>query len=204
MSATSENHSPSINSRSVQDLRIARIYAQALWNIANKEDKVGEVVEEYQALVRDVLDKDPDLERFFGLVSISQGQRARLLERVFKGRISELLYNFLSTLNAHDRLGLVRAALVAFQAIQAEEEGRIPVTVKTAVRLDDAGRRAVLEMLRERMRIKPELTEEVDPDVLGGVWLRVGDTVYDRTVRTGLGQLRDNILARRTYEIQGG
>jgi F-type H+-transporting ATPase subunit delta len=79
----------------------------------------------------------------------------------------------------------------------------VAVLVRSAVELP-ADRRAALEQtLKRRFNITPKIRFEVDPDILGGLWIRLGDTVYDRTVRWNLNRLKANILARKSHEVQG-
>ncbi|MFO0945283.1 MAG: F0F1 ATP synthase subunit delta [Planctomycetota bacterium] len=63
---------------------------------------------------------------------------------------------------------------------------------------------AVTKLIETKLKVKPDLTTEVDPRILGGLWMRVGDKVYDRSVRWNLNQLRESILTRSSHEIQSG
>lgn len=189
---------------SVEELRLARVYAEAVWAVASKQNAAHELLEEFESLIKDVIDPQPELEIFLTLASISQERRGELLEKVFKGRASELLYSFLRTLNQHDRLGLLQAVGICLRQILDESEGRVPVLVRTAVSLDKDQLDAVVKLLETKLKVKPDLTTEVDPRILGGLWMRVGDKVYDRSVRWNLNQLRESILTRSSHEIQSG
>lgn len=192
------------NAPSVEELRIARVYAEAVWEIAKRDGVETELLEELESLVHDVLDRQPDLELFFGLASISQDQRVQLIEKIFRGRASELNYEFMLTLNQHERLGLLRAVAVNLRDIWEESQGKTPVLVRSAVPLGDEQVDAIQDLLVRQFQIKPELKTEVDPRLLGGLWLRVGDMVYDRSVRSNLNRLRETILTRSSHEIQSG
>jgi F-type H+-transporting ATPase subunit delta len=188
----------------VQELQVARVYAEAVWNLAVQQGQQAEFLEEYDSLLKDVLDAEPQLEIFFGLGSISEDRKSALIDSIFKGRASDLLYHFLKTLNAHDRLGLLRAVGVCLHQLQDAALGRVPVLIKSAVPLSSDQLQAVEAMLTQKLNITPRTETEVDPELLGGLWIRVGDMVYDRTVRWNLNQLRENILARSSHEIQSG
>lgn len=190
--------------QSVQELQIARVYAEAVWNLAAKENAQESFLEEYDSLLHDVLDPEPQLETFFELDSISEDRKAALIDSIFKGRASDLLYNFLRTLNAHDRLGLLRAVGTCLHQLNDAAQGRVSVLVKSAVALTEDQLAAVRAMLADKFRIQPNIETQVDPELLGGLWIRVGDVVYDRSVRWNLNQLRENILARSSHEIQSG
>ncbi|MGL5096867.1 MAG: F0F1 ATP synthase subunit delta, partial [Planctomycetia bacterium] len=99
------------------------------------------------------------------------------------------------------RLGVLRSVARRLQERWDESRGRVAVVARTAAPLAGDQVTALLNMLRERFKIEPVLKTEVDPGLLGGLWLRVGDTVYDQSLLAGLNQLRDNILARSSNEV---
>ena len=179
----------------VDELKGAHIYADAVWNLAMQQDAGAQLIEEFRSLVHDVLDQQPELERFFKLGAISQDQRERLIQTAFAGRASQLLVEFLRTLNHHDRLGLLRAILLCLEELWSKAQGKVPVLVRSAVPLAADQLDKVQTMLVQRFGIVPDLQTETDPDLLGGLWIRVGDTVYDRSVRSNLRKLTENILA---------
>lgn len=189
---------------SVEQMKIARVYAQAAWAAASKQNAQASLVEEIDSVVADVLDGHPQLEILFDLGTVSQERRSAILRDVFEGRASPLVYNFLRTLNAHDRLGLLRAVALSLREIQSAAEGKTPVLVRTAKPLTEAQAQKIHSLLVDNFAVRPALSTEVDPRLLGGLWLRVGETVYDRSVRRDLEQLSDSILTRSSNEIQSG
>ena len=193
-----------VGSPSIDELQVGRVYAKALWNLAVEREMAEALIEEYRSLVADVLDREPELEVFFSLGSLGQERRAEMLEHIFAGRASELLYDFLRTLNRHDRLGVLRAVGILLDEMWERSRGMVPVIVRTAKPLPTEQVETVRSMVAKRFGIKPDLKLETDPTLLGGLWLRVGDTVYDRSVRSNLVRLRDNILKRSSHEIQSG
>jgi F-type H+-transporting ATPase subunit delta len=187
-----------------EEMPVARVYARAAWNLADREGKADELLEEYQALVTGLLDGEASIEKFFRAASVGREQRQAVLEKALAGRTSPLLYNFLITLNRHDRLGLTRAVFLALRELSDEAKGIVPVQVKSAAPLSDEDREEVKNIVRQRFQVEPRLHLEVQPSLLGGLWLRVGDVVLDRTLRTNLRKLRDSIRTRNVYEIQSG
>lgn len=189
---------------SVEELQIARVYADAVWKLAVKEGRGPEFYEEYLSLVHDVLDRQPQLEVFFQLSSITTDRKTQLIENIFRGRASELLLNFLKTLNDHERLSLLRAIAICLRDLYDKSRNAVRVIVKTAQPMPDDQMHAIRNAIANRFHIEPILETKVDPSVLGGLWIRVGDMVYDRSVRWNLNQLRDKILTRSLHEIQSG
>lgn len=186
------------------EMPVARVYAQAAWNLALREGRTDELLEEFQELVSGLLDRADSIEKFFRVASVGREQRQAVLEKALAGRTSPLLYNFLVTLNRHDRLGLTRAVFAALRELSDEEKGIVPVQVKSAVELSEEDQEELKNIVRQRFQIEPRLHLEVQPSLLGGLWLRVGDVVLDRTLRTNLRKLRDSIRTRNVYEIQSG
>lgn len=187
-----------------EELPIARVYAQAVWNIAHKDGKTEEFLAEYEDMVQSLLDTDENVEKFFRAASIGRDARAAVLDKAFKGKASPILYNFLKTLNSHDRLGLVRAVGVALRDLADKANGVVAVEVRSARPLSPDKQQQVEELIRRHFKVEPRLEMHHEPSWLGGLWVRVGDVVFDRTIKTNLRKLRDSIRMRNVYEIQSG
>src|SRR5579885_502671 len=180
--------------RTVMDVgaqRVARVYAEALLGAAGQRGQAQEVLEELDSLVEDVFAADPSLEAFLAGGAVSRKRKADLIRRVFGGRASELFLNFLLVLNDHDRLGLLRDVLREYRGLFDSRAGRFRARVVSAVPLADDQRERLRQQLRESFRGEPVVEEEVDPDLLGGLVVRVGDWVYDSSVRTRLQTLEN-------------
>jgi len=186
----------------VGEQRVARVYAEALLNAADKHDQADEVLEELAALAVDVFRADPELEAFFASGAIGRDRKARVIRSVFENRASELFLHFLLVLNEHERLNLLRPILAAARELRDQRARRIRVEVRTAVPLADDQRERLRQQLRGSLHREPLLRTHVDPDLLGGLVVRVGDWLYDGSVRARLQSIRDQLIARSSYEIQ--
>lgn len=189
---------------SIDERQVGSIYADAGWKLAVKEGIADEFLGEIEAIVAEVLDPNPDLETFFRLGSISQDRRQEMIQNIFSGKVSDLTYQFLISLNRHDRLGLLRAVAVCLRETADSSQGRVAVEVKTAIPLPDDQKERLATLLRGKLSAEPVITNVVEPDLVGGLWVRIGDRVYDRSVLRNLTQLRENILTRSSHEIQSG
>jgi len=183
-------------------LRVARVYAEALLNAAEKRNQVQEVWEELDSLVADLYAAKPELEVFLSSGAISRNAKESVLRKVFEGRASELFLNFLMVLNRHDRLDLLRAVRQSYRDLMNVRARRIVVQVRTAAPLEDDQRQRLIENIRESLHLEPVLEERVDPDLLGGLVLRVGDRMFDGSVRSRLLKLREKLRERSSHEIQ--
>jgi F-type H+-transporting ATPase subunit delta len=184
--------------------RVAKVYAEALLRAAEAQQQTAELLEELDALVNDVLRRQPLLEVFFSSGAIGNHAKAEVIRSTFAGRASDLLVHFLLVLNDHDRLVLLRSIVAAYRELRDQREGRLRVQVRSAVPLPDDQRERLLQQLRETFHQEPLLETHVDGDLLGGMVVRVGDWLYDHSVRAQLEAIRDQIIARSSYEIQSG
>jgi F-type H+-transporting ATPase subunit delta len=186
----------------VSEQRVAHVYAEALLNSAEHRGQVDPVYAELESLVQDVFPRAKRLEEFFSSSAISRQHKAELIEKTFGPRAGELLVNFLLVLNEHDRLGLLRPILKAYREMRDQRARRVRVQVQSAVPLPDDQRDRLHQELREAFKLEPILETGVDPDLLGGLVVRVGDWVYDASVRTQLDLIRNQLIARSSHEIQ--
>lgn len=188
----------------VDALQVARVYADALWRLAEQQNAAAALIEEYRSLIDDVLAHNVELEKFFAAASVSRDRREAVLDAVFAGRASALLLNFLKTLNRHERLSLLREIGHCLGELWEKSRGLVPVLVRSATPLSDAQLHSVRTTIQQRFGIQPDLAAQVDPSLLGGLWVRIGDTVYDRSIRWNLRRLKENLLTRSSHEIQSG
>jgi F-type H+-transporting ATPase subunit delta len=184
--------------------RVAGVYAEALLGAAAKRQQAEEVYEEFQALVGDLFRREPQLEAFLASRAVGRDRKAEVLRQAFEGRCSEVFANFLYVLNDHDRLDALRAVAAAYRDLYEVRTGRLRVQVRSAVPLPDDQQDRLRQELREAFHKEPILETRVDPDLLGGLVVRVGDWLYDASVRTRLETIRNQLIERSSYEIQSG
>jgi F-type H+-transporting ATPase subunit delta len=182
--------------------RVARVYAEALLNAAEKRNEVDGTFDELDSLTRDVFRADPLFAEFLASGAVGRDQKQAVLQSVFGRRASELFLNFLLVLNEHERLGLLHAIRAEYQDLRDQRARRLRVQVQSPVPLPEDQRQRLLQELRNTFQLEPILEIALEPDLLGGLVVRVGDWVYDASVRTQLETLRNQIIARSSYEIQ--
>jgi len=182
---------------------VARIYADAFLN-AIPAGQQAEGLEEFRSFVEDVLNKQPEFSRLLLSGTISRDVKLGLVDRVLSGRASDLFTSFLRVLARHDRLDLVPLILAQAEIEYEKRSGRRRVQVISAQPLSEALLQKIRERLAAELSIQPVLEPAVDPDILGGLRIRVGDTVYDSSLRARLNQLRVTVRERSLHEIQSG
>jgi F-type H+-transporting ATPase subunit delta len=184
--------------------KIARAYAAGLLDAAEKFSEVDAVLQELGALVNEIFRERPDFERFLGSLAVSRDAKEAVIKTTFAGKATERFVNFLRVLNDHDRLELLR--LINREALHEQEQrkGLMRVKVRTAVSLIQGQRDRLSADLTEMFGRQPILEETVDPDLLGGLMVQVGDWLFDASVRTQLSKIQSQLFESASHEIQVG
>jgi len=182
--------------------RVGTLYAKALLAAGEKSGQTEMLVAELDAFVIELLDRYPRFEEVIASGMVTAPEAHGILDRVLGARVSPTFLNFLKVLANKDRLNCVRAIRQAAHDQLDAMRGRVRVSVATATPLADAALAGMRDRLRGMLASEPVLEAQVVPDLIGGVLLRVGDTVYDGTVATRLAQVREEMINRSVHEIQ--
>ncbi len=182
---------------------LGAVYAEALAQAAQARGSLVEVAAEVADTAR-AWEQDADFRTFFLSGAIHRTAKAKALDRVFRGRASDLTTDFLHVMLRRGRLRFLPDVAAAMGRLLDVRLGRMPVTLETAVEVGAED----LEGLRARIRAaigkEPVLKPRVRPALIGGAVLRVGDVVADGSVRRRLADLRDRtILAARAAVASG-
>jgi F-type H+-transporting ATPase subunit delta len=178
--------------------RLARVYAEALIALAAKTNEADAIGEELNTLAFGVFANNPGVENFFSSPAVSNKYKQAILGSSFGGT-SPLLQKFLGLLNQNRRLFLLRDIAGAYLKIRDTQAGRVRVTVRSATPLNEAQQDNLKKTLAEKLNKQPILALKVEPDLLGGLLVQVGDRIYDTTVKARLDNLRNHLLTSGNY-----
>jgi F-type H+-transporting ATPase subunit delta len=182
--------------------QVAAVYARALLGAAEKAGTTDRVVEEYRDVVEQVLRPNPKFAAVLTSGFVDHAEKVGILDRVFKNRVSGVLLNFFKVLSQHDRLNLLTAAYDQLLAAFDELRGRVKVEVRSVAPLDPAVAELITKQITRLIGGVPRLQWREDPDLIGGVVLRIGDTVYDGSIATQLRDAKAQMIQRSVHEIQ--
>jgi F-type H+-transporting ATPase subunit delta len=170
---------------------IAQVYARSLFEVAQENDKLDEVHEQLGEF-SDELSENRELQVFFFSPYFSSQEKKDGIGKVVEGA-DEHFERFLELLAERHRMPALFRIRREFDQLWAEENKLLPVTITSAVELDDKMARDIGKKIEEQTGQQVELTTKVDPEVLGGLVMQVGNMVMDATVRARLERLRKEI-----------
>jgi F-type H+-transporting ATPase subunit delta len=170
---------------------IAEVYSRALFEAAKDSDALDRVHDELGEFA-DALDADRNLQVFLFSPYFSSAEKRDGIRKIVSDA-DERVVNFLELLAERHRMPALFRIRRSFDSMWAEENKLLPVTVTSAVELDDGLVKDIGKRIEEQTGRQVELSSSVDPDVLGGLRLQVGNMVLDATVRNRLEQLRKQV-----------
>jgi len=173
---------------------LATVYAKALIGVTQQSNTTGEAMAELSSLVDDVFSKLPAFEATLASPRVPIADKEQMLDKVFAGKLSTNVLNFLKVLARHGRLDCLRAIRNAFQRLYNTIRGHVIVEITTATPVSSDLLPVIAEKLRASTGKEVDLHAKVDPEMLGGLVVRIGDTVYDGSVRNQLTQMREQAL----------
>ena len=184
--------------------RVAKIYAQAIVEAADAAGCRRDVLDELGLLAREVLPKVPEAVAVFSSPKISAEEKDRIIDRLAGSRMKPTTVNALHVLARHGRLGMLSVVVDAAERLADERDGKQQATFTTAVPLDTAEQSRIVGETEKALAasLKPRFV--VDPAIIGGLVVRVGDTIYDQSVATGLARIGGRLQDRNIRAIQNG
>lgn len=168
---------------------IAKRYASALYDLADEQKALDQVADDLRG-VKSALDESADLRRLVRSPAIGREDQAKALQAVASAAgMSKLSSNFLGLIAMNRRLFALDAMIQAFLAILADRRGEVTASVTSAKALSEDQLAKVTDALKQAVGANAQIETSVDPELLGGLVVRVGSRMYDNSLRSKLQRL---------------
>ncbi|HYM44681.1 MAG TPA: F0F1 ATP synthase subunit delta [Solirubrobacteraceae bacterium] len=172
---------------------LARVYGRALFEVAREQGKMEELREQLGQFA-DALEENRELAVFFFSPYFSTAEKQQALSGLLDGADDAFL-GFLKLLIENHRMPVIFRVRREYERLWAREHLELPVHVTSAIALDEATAESIGRSIGESTSRKVRLSTEVDPDILGGIVLRVGNSILDASIRSRLEQLRKQVAS---------
>jgi len=170
---------------------LAQVYARSLFQVAREHGK-PDVLREQLAQFADALDANRELAVFFFSPYFSTKEKQEGLQRLLDGA-DPVLLNFLGLLIENHRMPVIFRISHEYERLWDEENKTLPVEITSAIALDEQTTASLGRTIGERAGRKVTLAAHVDPDIIGGIIVRVGNSILDASIRNRLEQLRRQV-----------
>ena len=179
----------------MRDSTIARNYAEALLALANKAGAVDAWGALFGGLA-DATSQNVRLQNFVAAPQVAASEKKRVIEKAFSGRIPQPMLRFVQKLIDNRRQMLLPVIATEYASLVDAQTGRVHASVTVARETSEAERAAIAAQLSQKLGKTVVPHVHVNPDIIGGVIVRMGDTVMDGSVRKRLMTLRGRLAGR--------
>ena len=184
------------------ELVVAGVYARALLALAVDRNEADQVETELAELAG-MLAVNDEFANYLASPLVEVETRGAALDRALLGQASELVVNTLQVMNGKGRLALLPALAEAYRLENEGRRGEVDVEVTTAVELTDELRRRITAAASRFAGRTARLIETVEPALLGGLVLKVGDRKVDSSLARRLHDARQDLFDRASHELHG-
>ncbi len=183
----------------MKHLRVAKRYATALFKTARATNSL-EAVRNDAEFILESIENAKDFKAVLRSPVIQSWKKKNLMFEVFENKISDLSKAFLAILCSKNREDITEEIFEQYYVLYNEQFGLVPVTITSAVALDEAARKSLEESLAKRMNKQPVATYRVDAKIKGGLMVQIGDQLLDSSLRTQLGRMHQSLLKSGTLD----
>jgi F-type H+-transporting ATPase subunit delta len=182
--------------------QVGEVYARALLGVGQAQGRAAELLEELQAF-DDCLQQLPKMGQALSAPRVNEADKERMLRKALEGKVSADFLNFLLVLVRRGRFSALSAIRQAAGKLYDEVTGQVRATVTTASPISETAQGKLAERLGKLLGKQVRVETKLDESIIGGVVVRVGDTVYDASVANQLTQVRAKTAARIADSIRG-
>ena len=181
--------------------QLGDVYAKALLEFGNEGGNLDKLVDQLEAVVSAV-DGAPGFKDALDSPRIDLDKKIGLLDKAFKGKIDKGLANFLKVVGRKGRFDCLGSIASSARKMQNDMSGKVQATLTSATEIDSKAKEKIAQKLSKVLGKEVSLESEIDPDIIGGVVVRIGDTVYDGSVVNQLEQVRARAVKKAADVIR--
>jgi F-type H+-transporting ATPase subunit delta len=181
--------------------QLGDVYAKALLAYGAESGNLDQLVEELDGVV-DAIENVPGLQAALESPRIALDAKSELLDKAFGGKVDKGLINFLKVVGNKGRYDCLGSIASSARTMQDEMSGRVQAVLTSASEIDDSVKNKIAEQLTKVLGKTVSLQSSVDPKILGGMVVRIGDTVYDGSVVNQLAQVRSRAVKKASDAIR--
>jgi F-type H+-transporting ATPase subunit delta len=172
-----------------------RRYALALYRVAEEKGKVDQFLDDLKMVVG-LISQDENLKTLIEHPSISTSNKKSFLEKIFKGKIEEDVLSFIKLLLEKGRILEIGSMLKQMEAIYLEKHNTSIAEVKTVIPMLEEEKSELVNNLQKKFKRTIILKEELDPGILGGIFVKIENEVIDGTVKSKIEEMKKIMLKR--------
>ncbi|MCS7229563.1 MAG: F0F1 ATP synthase subunit delta [Candidatus Kryptonium sp.] len=177
------------------NLRVAKRYAKALIEIAEELKKLDRITQDVQ-LIDSVIKNSRELQLFLKSPIIKEDKKKQVIQEIFTdSRVDPVTLKFILLLIEKKREDLLQDIVKMYQDLYDEKMGVVTAEVITAVEVDESERKKIEKKILEMTQAKKvKAIYKIDPSIIGGIVIKIGDTVYDASIRRKIQLLREQLI----------
>ena len=173
---------------------VSKEYGGALFDLACEENIEFDILGQLR-VVENVIRENPEYIKFLTAPNIPKSERVEAVDAAFSGRVHQYICSFLKLLTERGYARYIAECIGEYEERYYEYKGLVVAKVQSAVELSDTQKNAILTKLEKITGKEIELRCTVDPSLIGGMKIYVGDTLYEGTVRAKLDDLKNRLSA---------
>jgi F-type H+-transporting ATPase subunit delta len=178
----------------MSDIVVAKRYAKALFEIAKEQDKIAQYEAELKLIV-DAMSESEELRNVIGHPSIGLGKKTDLIDNIFKSKVSEHVLQMLKLLVSRRRQDILSFMLVDYVQISNDALGQEQAFVYTPFAITDAQQQEIAAEFSKITGKTVRVECVIEPSLLGGIQVRIGNRVYDASFSGKLERLRKSMIS---------
>lgn len=195
---TSQSESPEVG----KEAQLGLIYAKALLAVTEREGVSELAVEELTSVAKDVFPKVPSLKLALSSPRVPLAEKENVLNKAFAGKMTPSLLTFLKVVARHGRLAYVADIARASVKLLDKLRNRLEVIVRVATPLSSEDLALLQSRLSAKLKADVRIVVEIRPELIGGIVIKVGDTLYDASVTSQLARMRTETIAKTVEAIR--